>query len=223
MKVPVAGPPYKETPLPQDPMRHTCIAIIPESVQKFGEGFSFSNKKNAKKYASKKAIDWLITHNYMPADGTVKFPKVQQLPQLPPKPNTSVPPLAVSVPSPAASISSDAAKTKSWASQVPELCTRLGYDIPTYEITKTSETEAFYSGYAHFGGDPRIVGKFGPVQNVYGQKRAKEEIAKELVSFLKDIERQRLEQHEIEERKRKRSSDSSQQEEPAEEVVKMDG
>jgi len=209
-------------------MRHTCIATIPESIQKFGEGFSFSNKKNAKKYASKLAVDWLITHNYMPADGTVKFPKVQQLPPLPPKPNTSVPlPLPLPLPSFAASVSSDApapaTKTSSWASQVPELCTRLGYDTPTYEITKTSETEAFYSGHAHFGGDPRIVGKFGPVQNVFGQKRAKEEIAKELVSFLKDIERQRLEQHESEEKKRKRSSDSSQQEQLSEEVGKIDG
>ena len=207
---------YTERPLAQDPIRHTCIAVIPESVQNFGEGISFSKKKNAKNYASKKAIDWLITHNYMPADGTVKFPKVQQLPQLPPKPNTSVP-------SPSTATLSDSEKTKSWASQVPELCTRLGFDVPTYELTKASETDPFYSGYAHFGGDPRIVGKFGPVQNVFGQKKAKEEIAKELVSFLKDIERQRLEQHEAEERKRKRSPDSSQQEEPVDEVAKTDG
>jgi hypothetical protein len=214
----VDGLVYTEKPLAQDPShptRHTCIAVIAESVQNFGEGISFSKKKDAKKYASKSAVDWLIARNYMPADGTVKFPKVQQLPQLPPKPNTSVP-------SPSISTSSDSGKTKSWASQVPELCKRLGFDIPTYEITKSSETESFYNGYAHFGGDPRIFGKIGIVQNVFGQKKAKEEIAQELVSFLKDIERQRLEQHDIEERKRKRDSGSSQPEELVEKVLKMD-
>jgi len=215
---------YTEKPLAQDPShptRHTCIAVIAESVRNFGDGMSFSKKKDAKKYASKKAVDWLIDRNYMPADGTVRFPKVQQLPQLPPKPKVSVQPNN-SVPSPSTSTLSDSGKTKSWASQVPELCTRLGFDIPTYEITKTSETQSFYNGHAHFGGDPRIVGKIGIVQNIFGQKKAKEEIAQELVSFLKDIERQRLEQHEIEERKRKRDSGSSQPDESAEKMLKKD-
>jgi hypothetical protein len=79
-------------------------------------------------------------------------------------------------------------------------------------ITKESNTAPFYHGYAHFGNDPRIEGQIGVVQDVYGQKKAKELIAEELVKFLKDIERQRLEDHEAEEKKRKRSSGSSQAE-----------
>lgn len=274
---------YVERPSVKDPTRHTCILIIAESIQKFGEGIPFSNKKSAKKYASKLAIDWLIDRNYMPADGGVRFPKVHLLPQLPPKPvfatlqastpnppapsapaqnlsalksaiqnnslqatlhNTPAPdapalktklPIQTtpspetSPPSPSTSSSPDSGNTKSWASQVPELCTRLGLVGPEYTIKKASDNEASYTGYARFKDNPKIVDdKIGFVRNAFGQKRAKEEIAKEVVAFLKDIERQRLEMPVEEEgegeedRKRKREEDSSQDEEPAETIAEED-
>jgi len=206
---------FAESPSAQDPVRHTCTLTIAESSKKFGgDEMSFSNKKSAKQYAAKQAIDWLIYSNYMPADGTVKFPKVKVQTQLPPKPGSVAVAASCPSPSPSAtkSTSSDAPATKSWASQVPELCLRLGFDNPSYVITKESDTAPFYHGYAHFGSDPRIDGQIGVVKDVYGQKRAKELIAEELVKFLKDIERQRLEDHEAEERKRKRDSGSSQHE-----------
>lgn len=68
-------------------------------------------------------------------------------------------------------------------------------------------------GYADFGGDPRIDGKVGEVKNVHGKKNAKDEIARRVFSFLKDIERQRLAAHEHEDeeedKKRKRSDTGS--------------
>ena len=87
---------------------------------------------------------------------------------------------------------------------VPSLCERLGFQHPSYELTKVTENASLYSGYAHFGGDPRIDGPVGEVTAVYGQKNAKEAIAEELVRFLRSIEKHRLEQLEVDERKRKR-------------------
>ena len=55
-----------------------------------------------------------------------------------------------------------------------------------------SEHAPLYSGYAHFNGDPRIEGKIGEVNDIFGQKNAKEMIAETLHAFLKDIERQRM-------------------------------
>jgi hypothetical protein len=69
---------------------------------------------------------------------------------------------------------------------------RLGFTTPKYEITKVSEDAPLYSGYAHFNGDPRIEGKIGEVDGIFGQKNTKEMIAETLYSFLKDIERQRM-------------------------------
>jgi len=91
--------------------------------------------------------------------------------------------------------------------------------MPKYEIEKVSEGAPIYNGYAHFQGDPRIEGKIGEVKDVFGQKNAKEKIAEEVFAFLKDIERQRMEGHEDEGRKRKRSV--SEDEEVAEKIVKV--
>jgi hypothetical protein len=216
---------FAESPSANDPVRHTCKLTIAESAKPFGgDDMSFSNKKSAKQYAAKCAIDWLIQSNHMPSDGTLKFPKLKQVAhQLPPKPGS-----VASYPSPSTSVSTSTdtpaakspAKTpaKSWASQVPELCLRLGLKNPSYEITKYSDSVAFYRGYAHFENEPLIEeGEIGMVDNVYGQKTAKEMIAEEVVKFLKDIERQRsgvfeVKGHDAEEKKRKRESGSSQDE-----------
>lgn len=173
--------------------RFTCTVVIRETTLHFGAGsVNFGNKKTAKQYASKKAIDWLIANKFMPAGGSVKFPKASKAGPAQPK----------------ASASPSGEKPKSFASQIPDLCTRLGFDVPIYEITKAQEGVSLYDGYAHFSGDPRITGKVGEVSNIYGQKKAKELIAQELLSFLKDIERQRMEQ-DLAKRKRKSSSAGS--------------
>lgn len=97
--------------------------------------------------------------------------------------------------------------------------------MPTYEITKHSENTPLWNGYAHFSGDPRIEGKVGEVRSVYGKSNAKEQIAMEVFSFLKDIERQRMEiedNEEEEDRKRKRESVSSEIGESPGKVVKVE-
>ena len=107
--------------------------------------------------------------------------------------------------------------------QIPGLCMRLGFNTPTYKITKDSENTPLWSGYAHFNGDPRIEGKIGQIRSVFGKDNAKEQIATEVLSFLKDIERQRMEmEHDVDEdcKKRKRERVSSALDENAGKLVK---
>ncbi|RDL40611.1 uncharacterized protein BP5553_00590 [Venustampulla echinocandica] len=202
---PLEGLTYTENTITESTPRFTCTVTIRETPLTFGgSSVSFGNKKTAKHYASKRAIDWLIGNGFMPADGSVKFPKVPQ---------------AEPAKSKATGTASED-KPKTFASQVPDLCTRLGFDMPRYELTKAQESVSLWDGYAYFSGDPRITGKVGQVNNVFGQKKAKEMIAEELLSFLKDIERQRLEFDEIE-RKRKRSSAGSVHEDLATQAAKI--
>jgi hypothetical protein len=175
------------------PSRFSCTSVLVESSQPFGDTVSFTKKKDAKQYASKKAIDWLIENNFMPPNG-VKFPKSNALSQTLPNPevtsskvtNTTIEIKEITTESPV-----QTPKGASFASKIPELCTLLGFTVPKYEITRVSEQAPLYSGYAHFNGDPRIEGKVGEVKDIFGQKNAKEMIAETLYAFLKDIERQR--------------------------------
>lgn len=198
MNPPADGLKYLDTSIGAAPSRFNCIVTLAESAQTFGEGVSFIRKKDAKQYASKKAVDWLIASSLMPEVG-VKFPKARPAAQPAPvtkqvaspvlsTPVAVVKAVAVAPQSPA--ITPKAAT--SFAGQIPELCSRLGFTPPKYEITKVSGDAPLYSGYAHFNGDPRIEGRIGEVRDVFGQKNAKEMIAERLYSFLKDIERQRM-------------------------------
>ena len=170
-------------------LRFAYTIEIAESSEQFGGAAqTFTNKKDAKQYAAKKAIDWLINNNHMPSDGSVRFPQ-------PPPPFQGVQPKKRKSLSPSEPSTSLQENVK-YTSLVPALCTRLGFSPPRYELEKADDT-AFWSGYAFFPGNPIIDGKVGKVRNVFGQKNAKEEIAEEVYRFLKDIERQREEQFDI--------------------------
>lgn len=191
---PIDGLKYVDSVVGAAPPRFSCAAVLAESSQPFRDSVSFTKKKDAKQYASKKAIDWLIENNFMPSIG-VKFPKPKPVNQIV-APVKAASPKTVHAPivtvkkiapqSPAAT-----PKSTSFAGQIPDLCIRLGFTVPRYEITRVSQEAPLYSGYAHFNGDPRIEGKVGEVTAVFGQKNAKEMIAEEVYAFLKDIERQR--------------------------------
>jgi len=164
--------------------RFRCTVTIHEAPHiQFGQDntLSFAKKKDAKQFASKKAIDWLIASGFMPPDGSVRWPKP-----------TPLPPSKVIGPKIPSAAQSTVAKGKNtFTAQIPPLAHKLGFSPPTYEITRASEEAPFYNGHAHWPNDPRISGKVGAVTNVYGQKNAKEMIAQEVFAFLKDIERQR--------------------------------
>jgi hypothetical protein len=170
--------------------RFICTVAISETLEEFGnsptvgdlKAITFSNKKNAKKFAAKKAVDWLIANERMPNNGDVKFPKV---PTLPPVAKTkSRAPLS----------SQDSEDNQdNVAAQVPQLCYQLGFNVPRYNLTQAAPNSPLYDIYADFGDDPLIEGKVGEIQNVFGKKNAKEQCARRVFSFLKDIQRQRLE------------------------------
>jgi hypothetical protein len=189
---------YTEEVVPLAKPRFVCKINIYESPHSFGGNVSFSNKKDAKKYASKKAVDWLVGNGFMPTDGSVRFPK----------PASATPAVIKAIGGVTLSpTASPKLAGNSYAGQIPALCSILGLAPPTYVVTKDRENAAFWSGYADFGGHPMIDGKVGEVRSVFGQKNAKEQIATEVFSFLKDIERQRIGlEDDIDDRKRKRSS-----------------
>lgn len=166
-------------------LRFASTLKIKESDEVFASGnygFSsqpatFTTKKAGRKYAAMLAVKWLIQHNYMPDNGAVRYPKVITLP---PAPRVRDP------------------NEIPYATQVPEICTRLGFGVPRYNVTEVIAGTALYNVYADFGPDPRIEGKVGEVKDVYGKKNAKEQSAKLVVQFMKDIERQRSATREVE-------------------------
>ena len=178
--------------------RFTYTLEIAESSRPFGGHIqTFSNKKDAKQYAAKKAIDWLIANNLMPSDGSVRF-----LP--PPPPIQGVQPKKRKSSSDSSNSPQGIVK---YPALIPALCAKLGFSPPRYELNKAENT-SFWSGYAFFPDNPFIDGKVGKATDVYGKEKAKEEIAEEVYKFLKDIERQREGQFEIQDSKRFRPLES---------------
>ncbi|KAI1002805.1 hypothetical protein K3495_g5399 [Podosphaera aphanis] len=156
--------------------RFSCAVMIPEDPQRFGGGhdsITFAAKKPAKQFAAKKAVDWLIANNFMPADGSVRFPKSKFSSRC--NPQSYMSPGSVS-----------------YTAQVPTLCHRLGFCLPRYIIEPLAPGSPLYNAHADFGADPRIDGPVGIVRNIYGKKKAKEEVAKIIVPFMKNIEKLRL-------------------------------
>jgi hypothetical protein len=61
---------YKEVPINSSIIRFAFAVEFAESPQQFGgANLSFSNKKDAKQWAAKKALDWLIGNNCMASTG----------------------------------------------------------------------------------------------------------------------------------------------------------
>lgn len=206
--------------------RFVITVLIHESTTRFGREIiglgpkvvSFSNKKSAKQFAAKKAIDWLTENEYIHQNSSLAHRPVST----PQQTNVATPPStspqtqqSPMTPPPVPSPRSPSA-TIPFAQQVPDLCQRLGLTVPAYRLDQASPGSAMYDAYADFGGDPSIDGKVGEVKNVYGKKAAKEEVARIVCSFLRDIERQRRAQFDLnyddDDKKRKRSIDSSPEE-----------
>lgn len=171
---------YTETTSPgKVSPRFSCTVKLSESDEIFGcsgnYGYSqivasFSVKKVAKQFAAMRAIEYLIANNHMPADGSVKFPK---------RPPLTDPNAVLDGQLP-------------YITQVPLLCRRLGFSTPTYKITPVVPNGPVCDGYAEFPNEPSVDGRVGRVENVYGKKSAKEAVARHVVLYLKDIERQRM-------------------------------
>jgi hypothetical protein len=127
----------------------------------------------------------------MPATGPAAFPKPKQPPPAP----KSAKNFASSVLKPADGSDpvEPRSEGRSYASRIPDLCMSLGFPAPVYVMEGHKDFPSMYSGYAHFGGDPRVSGKIGEFFNVYGKKKAKEQCAAEVVSFMESVRAQRIE------------------------------
>jgi hypothetical protein len=190
---PGEGVDFYEKIIGPPPHRFTCTVTIAETPEPLGHGVSFVVKKNAKRYAAKKAIDWLIENKYMPTDGNINFPKpapVQQVPRArtPNEHITLGSNLAATSPTDRAS---PPLVGPSYASMVPELCYRLGFNPPSYVCTQQTPGLPMYDVHANFGPHPQIRGPVGQVHNVFGRRNAKEQSAKLSLVFLQDIEAKR--------------------------------
>lgn len=159
---------------------YSCRVTIGEHPEPFGHpNVTFSRKKDAKQYAAKLAIEWLIASKHMPADGSLSFPKSR--PQQAAKENQS----GMLVLIDDSTTSND--KGPSFGQRVAELCAKLAMSPPVYNITAHDDFKAMYSGYASFENSPLIVGRVGEFSNVYGKKRARESCAEKVLEFLEGI------------------------------------
>ncbi|KUI62151.1 hypothetical protein VP1G_09297 [Cytospora mali] len=199
-----------------------CRVIIDESrghsedpVESFpAEGYGLENglppvfprKKEAKQYAAKCAVEWLIAHSFMPSNlKDVTFPKGRVLPSLSSsfvKPSTegsngALTPPAQKRQSPPKETTSDVtdfnddglAATK----RVATLCPQLGLRPPRYVISvSASGADGCYDGYPEFGHDNSSVPRgLGHVKNVEGQEKARQEVASLVLDHLLPLQKER--------------------------------
>jgi len=92
----------------------------------------------------------------------------------------------------AATANSQPAAGPSPGAQVSAACARLGLPPPQYVITQNDSFGAFWSGYAHFGSDPRVEGRVGEFRDIYSRKKAKDECSRLVLLFLQGMEELRL-------------------------------
>ncbi|KKY24623.1 putative double-stranded rna-binding protein [Diplodia seriata] len=90
-------------------------------------------------------------------------------------------------------------KDRSLGEQVMILCKTLGCAQPIYKIAPDPRVPSMWSGAAYFPHDPAVaagvVGQsstaVGEVRNVYGKKKAREEVAKKVLKHLKGMQAER--------------------------------
>ncbi|KAH7065521.1 hypothetical protein B0J12DRAFT_734830 [Macrophomina phaseolina] len=88
-------------------------------------------------------------------------------------------------------------KDRTPGEQVMLLCSKLGCAQPIYKITPDPRVPSMWSGAAYFPHDPAIAPPgqpIGEVHNIYGKKKAREEVAKRVLKHLKAkrVERQKV-------------------------------
>ncbi|KAI1143847.1 hypothetical protein F5Y05DRAFT_8373 [Hypoxylon sp. FL0543] len=160
----------------------------------------FARKKDAKKYAAKCAVQWLREQGYMPQGSTSQQPPVNGKRKLSssapekvetsaskPKPNGGQVYPASPVPKGMAS-PFDSDEVSAYHETL-RLCVRLGFaGFPKYRITENNEVRGFYSGHADLGLlAPKLPIGVGRVENVLGQKPAREKSAEDLLVHLRKL------------------------------------
>lgn len=179
---------------------------------------SFARKKDARQYAAKCCIDWLVSLNRMPDPRSSGMPKTQKAPKVDPiealllslsttseAPSSGV--HAVGQPPPSSQLASPTSKDLivsgdsmnvyddriPTTQRVQEMCRRLGIQAPKYELISDGNVKnPLWSGYPDFGADKdQVPREVGVIQNIFPKKLAKQMIAEEVLSFLLQKEAER--------------------------------
>ncbi|KAJ0109252.1 rrna-processing protein efg1 [Diaporthe amygdali] len=212
----------------EGPPQWTCTVELSESlahepaIKRFpaaGFGFDetgcppFGKKKDAKQYAAKCAIDWLITQSLMPSNlQDVTSPK-QQLPfprplpiqasQSAKRPNDGTngvlsPPPKRKTKGTNGAVDVDDNSLPA-TQRVTTLCHSMKLRAPTYRLTNSDPRANYiFDGYPDFGEDsdefPEDLGK---VTGVAGKDGARQEIAELVLEHLLVMHRERTEKYEM--------------------------
>ncbi|KAI9771174.1 MAG: hypothetical protein M1840_002525 [Geoglossum simile] len=147
-----------------------CEVVIDQcSSSPFGGRYStFSNKKAAKTNAAREAVQWLTENNSMGPQGPAR--KKRKSGAVMPESGTTV----------------EINRVTNFTQKVNALCPKFGLSPPEYRLSSDPRSESMYSGAAYFN-DPILPSEpIGDVRNVYGKKKAKEEISKAVLAFLKE-------------------------------------
>jgi hypothetical protein len=169
----------------------------------------FSRKKDAKQWAAKCCIDWLMTNSYMPTDGVnVEFPK-------PPKPAPVPTPKKRKIATSPTNNTEDGDTNTTiknegdepTAKKVEALCRLMGFNIPQYRISPSSavtpstggqnnvngQQQQYFNGQADFGADSiKVPDNLGRVVDILGRKNARERVAEEVLVWLVAEEERRV-------------------------------
>ncbi|KAF4545638.1 putative double-stranded rna-binding protein [Lasiodiplodia theobromae] len=186
-----------------------------------GRNILFNSKKAAKTNAAREAVRWLRAAGCMPKKGhpTKKKMKAAQMmaattPAFPAAPTSNANPVPLPIPTPisgdqqgnnaasgsdseggssSSSAGAPGLKDRSLGEQVMILCSKLGCAQPIYKILPDPRVPSMWSGAAYFPHDPAVgsVQPVGEVRNVYGKKKAREEVAKKVLKHLKAMQAER--------------------------------
>ncbi|KAK4989670.1 hypothetical protein LTR66_007003 [Elasticomyces elasticus] len=172
-------PVYQDYQLGNSFASEVTIALRP--LTSFGSQTSlFPSKKLAKAFAARDAVFWLREQDRMPGPNQHVKKKAK----------ISAANKATGSPS-SANGSNTESKHTTHAQQVNELCPRLGFKYPRFELVQSTTINGFFFGAAFFDNNAELPGPIGGVRNVYGKKAAKEECAKRVLEVLRGIEEER--------------------------------
>lgn len=163
----------------------------------------FARKKDAKKYAAKCCVEWLMAAGHIRPHGDgFLFLKSKATRQPLPNPSSAstsnrLPPPAssarVTQPGPARPREGvpDDDDANPLSRRVHDMCHNMGMVAPRYVLVPTDEGGCF-NGWPDFGVDSAAVpDEVGRVANVYGEKEARHRICEEVLCWLVKEEKKR--------------------------------
>jgi hypothetical protein len=150
---------------------------------------SFTRKKDAKKYASKCCVDWLVSHNQLIPNPDPTSSRENAGSYLVPSLSRALP---ASLKHHQTSDDDESSSSNSIRAtqRVQELCHKLGFAAPTYQLSPAVASGAgVWDGEADFGRDAFLFPQgIGRVRGVYGKVNAKEMIARLVLGHLVEVQ-----------------------------------